>query len=162
MFAHPDDESLWCGGRLSEGDWAVICCSVPDKHPNRAWRFFEACEVLGVKGKILPWRESEGLYLEELDLDEYDEILTHGEAGEYGHRHHVAIHKHIKERWGDRAEYIGYGVDGAKEYPLSREAQEKKRKAIEVYNRDPYPKKLISWYGPKYDLWTERYCRLRP
>ena len=57
VVAHPDDEVLWAGGLPLRfpGDWTVVCCSTPAKDPVRAEHFFDACDVLGVKGKIFPF-----------------------------------------------------------------------------------------------------------
>jgi LmbE family N-acetylglucosaminyl deacetylase len=60
VVAHPDDESIFCGGllaRYAAEDWTVISCSVPlrDGHPleeiDRGSKFYFACEVLGFSVK---------------------------------------------------------------------------------------------------------------
>src|SRR5262245_29588921 len=92
VTAHPDDESLWCGGLLLRypGNWTVICCSTPKRDPIRAYKFFDACERLGARGRIVVQPEdlNTKLSFAWIDLSPYDLIVTHGEAGEYGHPHH--------------------------------------------------------------------------
>jgi hypothetical protein len=101
VVAHPDDETLWCGGYPLRypGDWTVLCCSVPRIDPIRAIKFFDACAILGVCGDVLPFTESqpnEALgHLDKLDLSGFDLILTHNAAGEYGHRHHQSVHQYV-------------------------------------------------------------------
>src|SRR6266705_2571148 len=95
VVAHCDDESLWFGGLLAAepGDWTIIACSIPRTDPIRAWKFFDACEVLGAKPRLLPFVESGPLELlgntDRLDLAGFDQIVTHNVVGEYGHRHHL-------------------------------------------------------------------------
>lgn len=163
VLAHPDDEALWCAGLIASSDlhWTVICCSIPDRDPPRAYRFFYSCEVLGAKPRMLPFRESEGLQLDRLKLDEFDFILTHGAAGEYGHRHHIEIHDYISERHADRSRYIGYGGPGRFRYPLDAIAKHAKEQSIKCYNDEwrgmPQWQFLLNNYGKRFDLWTECY-----
>jgi hypothetical protein len=98
---------MWFGGLiLSEpGDWTVISLTVPRIDPIRAWKFFDACEALGAKGRLLPYQEPEPhLPLEDermalLGLEPYDRIATHGAEGGYGHVQHVSLHRFIHSRW---------------------------------------------------------------
>ena len=104
VVAHADDESLFFGGLLASepGDWTVICCSIARADPIRSYKFFDACEVLGAKGRLLPFAEAlleTPHHLNKLDLSGFDRIVTHGAAGEYGHAHHKIIHRHITSKW---------------------------------------------------------------
>lgn len=163
VLAHPDDESLWCAGLIvgTNLPWTIICCSIPPQDPERAWKFFNACSVLRAEPKLRPYgEEAFDVSIAKLDLDEYDFILTHGAAGEYGHRHHIQLHEHIKERWPDKTRFIGYGGAGQFRYPLDEQSRILKRAAIECYDGGPRPpqwKHLLANYGRKFDLWTERY-----
>jgi hypothetical protein len=91
VTAHPDDESLWFAGLLLRypGPWTVVCCSIPQKDPIRAYTFYDACAWLGARGRVLPWVENKDqplalCALETLDLEGYDLVVTHGRNGEYG------------------------------------------------------------------------------
>ena len=101
VTSHPDDEVLWAGGLpiCFPGKWTIICCSVPRHDSIRAWKFFDACNVLGVTPRLIPSTESEpGEVLRNLeihDLSSFDCIVTHNQWGEYGHLHHQTVHKHI-------------------------------------------------------------------
>jgi hypothetical protein len=100
IVAHPDDETLWGGGYILRhpGDWLVQCCSVPVADPVRAERFHTACARLGARGRVLQNRDQYEVQLADLtalDLD-FDLIVTHGPAGEYGHPHHVQVSAHVR------------------------------------------------------------------
>lgn len=100
LVAHPDDETLWAGQTLLDhpGDWTVISCTIPRLDPIRGWKFYDACEHLGAHGRLFPAVEpgpSGSIdYLNALHdaLLEYDLVLTHGGAGEYGNAHHRQVH----------------------------------------------------------------------
>lgn len=99
IVAHPDDETLWGGGYLLRypGDWTVQCCSVPVADPVRAVRFREACARLGARSVVhdSPDRfETPLAGLDGLDLA-FDQIVTHGLAGEYGHPHHQQVSGYV-------------------------------------------------------------------
>ncbi|MEI9804089.1 MAG: hypothetical protein WDN48_05995 [Pseudolabrys sp.] len=172
VVAHPDDEALWFGGLLisEPGDWTVICCSIPRTDPDRAWKFFAACELLGAKAKLLPFTEapanSDIEHLDLLELSSFDEIVTHSAAGEYGHRHHIGIHRHIAAHWPEKMVAGCYGkVSGAKVVALTAAQGERKIAALSCYSHvspsDGQPKwqALLDRYGSKFDLGVETYER---
>jgi hypothetical protein len=134
------------------GDWTVICCSIPRRDPVRAWKFFDACEVLGAKARLLPFIESEPTEslkgLDAIDLSPFDFILTHNHAGEYGHLHHRQVAAMIQ-----KAMRFGEGVDGAV-FDLTPEESAKKLKALRCYDHVlPYGGRNI----PKWEALIERY-----
>jgi LmbE family N-acetylglucosaminyl deacetylase len=143
LTSHPDDETLFAGGLLARFayiGWTVICCSIPRLDPLRAWRFFDACAVLGVQGRLFPVTErppTEDLTgLEHIDLSAFDCIVTHGAAGEYGHRQHRQIHHFVVNNHSDKR-IIGFGWrpggQGTLELKLTAEETALKRAALDRY-----------------------------
>ncbi len=172
VVAHPDDESLWFGGLLAAepGDWTVICCSIPRTDPERAWKFFDACEVLGAKARLLPFTEAgakEPLQdLDLMDLSGFEQIVTHNVVGEYGHAHHVQINRTLVARYPDKIVTGGYGkAPGAKRIALNEHQLGLKMAALRCYDHtspsDGKPKwrALLDVYGPQFDLGVETYDR---
>lgn len=169
ILAHPDDESLWCGGLLSRSgiDWTVICCSVPEKDPERAYKFFAACTLLGVTGRLLPFGEKAGLFrLDLIDLTGFDLVLTHGPEGEYGHPQHRELHDRLFRFCPVPLRTIGYrqGGMGRFAFPLDAIARHTKLEALKCYDhKSPADdgktkwQALIDYYGTRFDLWNETY-----
>lgn len=173
IVAHADDETLWGAGIMLRypGDWLVICCSIPYRDAVRAYKFYAACEVLGARGRVLPWVEkrNEPLeHLDTLDLDGFDIIVTHGAAGEYGHPAHIGVHAHIAARWPDKMLCFGYRLDGGEgSYILDLCDAEWDRKlaALRCYDNPmmwrgsevPTWEALLGDYGPKFNLRRESY-----
>jgi len=155
VVAHPDDEVLWAGGYLIRNPGThVICCSVPEKEPIRAWKFFDACEVLGAIPRLLPATETRhGLrFLDLLDLSRYNEIVTHNRYGEYGHVHHSQVHHYIVDTYKDKTiKVFGYypGHEGRIKIELSEEESEKKLDALKCYNHNSALLGIPKWQ----ELW---------
>ncbi len=108
IVAHPDDETIWCGGMLlkSKSDKTIISlCRRDDK--DRASKFKRACEILNAKDYIsdlddeklndLPTKEIIRRIRQFTDGKHYDFVFTHGENGEYGHKRHIDVHNAVKE-----------------------------------------------------------------
>lgn len=172
VVAHPDDESLWFGGLLAAepGDWTIVCCSIPRTDPVRAWKFFDACEVLGAKARLLPVVETsptEALkHLDVVDLSAFDEVVTHGAAGEYGHGHHLQLNRVLKARYPGKVVGGCYGrPPGARRIVLNEQQIGVKMAALRCYDHvspsDGIPKwrALLNRYGSQFDLGVETYER---
>ncbi len=161
VTAHPDDETLWCGGlplRFPELEWTVICCSITKRDPPATFQFFDACKVLGVEGRLLPFTETSYdiplTNLDLIDLSGYDCIITHGADGEYGHPHHRSVNAHIFKTWKHKLIVsIGY-KHGQQEMRLSQDELGKKRKALSSYN-GPSPGVQV----PKWQAVIKTYCK---
>jgi LmbE family N-acetylglucosaminyl deacetylase len=127
IFAHPDDESLACGGtlaRLSDaGARVVLLCAsrgkkggisdpalVPDGDIGRVRgnELSEAARVLGVADVVLfdhpdgdlRWADEPALYAEIVSaIREYkpDAVITFGEDGLYWHLDHIGIYERTED-----------------------------------------------------------------
>lgn len=172
VVAHPDDESLWFGGLLAAepGDWTVICCSIPRTDPIRAWKFFDACDVLGAKARMIPAVETapgEALkFVDQIDLSAFEQIVTHGAVGEYGHGHHLQLNRVLRARYPGKVLTGCYGkAPGPKRIALSEHQLGIKMAALRCYDHtspsDGQPKwrALLDRYGSQFDLGVETYDR---
>jgi LmbE family N-acetylglucosaminyl deacetylase len=113
VVAHPDDETLWCGGYLlthPEYRWRIVTlCRSAD--PDRAPRFRRLLEQLGAEGCMadlddgpeqvpLPAARVQFTIASLLANHRYDLILTHGPQGEYTwHRRHSECCQAVVALW---------------------------------------------------------------
>lgn len=113
IVAHPDDETLWTGGTiLSQPSWnwfIITLCRASDR--DRAPKFFQALEALGVEGRIgdlddspeqkpLAADEVQGAILRLLPQKHFDLVVSHNPAGEYTrHLRHEEIGRAVIMLW---------------------------------------------------------------
>lgn len=118
VFAHPDDESLACGGLLARcsemGAHVSLLCLTRGEHgpgPTgaplgevRTREAMEAARVLGIhdvhlcghEDGMLPWIEApiiEADILDAIGRSEPDVVITFDEDGLYWHPDHIAVHE---------------------------------------------------------------------
>lgn len=109
VVAHPDDESLFGGGQLSE-EWFVICVTGGDNELRRN-EFINAMESINAGYEIWEYKDEWGgdfcrpELIKDLqailELKWWGKIVTHSLSGEYGHSQHIALseimHNIVKE-----------------------------------------------------------------
>jgi LmbE family N-acetylglucosaminyl deacetylase len=113
VVAHPDDETLWCGGYIlahPEYDWRVVTlCRASD--PDRAPKFRQVLKEMGAVGEMadlddgpdqvpLPIEQIQAAITRLLAENSYSLILTHGPRGEYTrHRRHEECCRSVVDLW---------------------------------------------------------------
>ena len=175
VVAHPDDETLWCGGYVvahSEFDWRIVTlCRASD--PDRAPKFRRVLERLGAVGEMadldderdqvpLPIEQIQETISRLLDGKSYSLVLTHGPKGEYTrHRRHEECCRSVIELWQsgsiatNRLWLFAYEDGGRAHLPRVREDADRRDMLAE--NVWLEKRRLITnVYGYGIDSWEAR------
>ncbi len=111
IVAHPDDELLWGGGHLMDGNYLVVCVTRGyDK--VRSAEFEKVVTESGneplilfypdkVAGKRDDWGRVSRKITDDLttvmEYKDWELIVTHNKDGEYGHQHHKMVHQYVTD-----------------------------------------------------------------
>lgn len=126
IVAHPDDDLLWGGAHLADRGYFVLCLTNNNNSVRRT-EFENMKKTTGncglilsypdkLKGKRSDWKRMSGSIRKDLDLiisyKEWDVIVTHNPAGEYGHIHHKWTSRLVTDvceesRLTERLSYFG-------------------------------------------------------
>ena len=113
VVAHPDDETLWCGGYIlshPEIDWRIVTLSRASD-PDRAPKFRRVLEQLEATGEMADLGDEPAQVPLSIELIQetiirllagfsYSLILTHGPRGEYTrHRRHEECCHSVVDLW---------------------------------------------------------------
>lgn len=109
ITAHADDEVIFAGEKLlqEKGQWHIMCMVTPDGESKfRIPMLLEnVATYLNAKVELMDFQDS-GFHSavigdmltpikQKINSQQWDEILTHGPKGEYGHPHHIQVHNNV-------------------------------------------------------------------
>ena len=180
IIAHPDDETLWGGGHLIDGDYVVVCvtCGKNKIRLNEIKRVLNKTddELISLwhpdktRGKKNNWKLCYNDIENDLDkiISAYNwkVIVTHNSKGEYGHIHHKILNKIVTNIYDNNdiegeLFYFGKYYNKSKVADL-RNNQDKynpnsineKKKLIKMYHSQNFIKKMFN-HMTDYEDWQK-------
>lgn len=184
IVAHPDDETLWGGGHLIQGNYLVVCLTNGDDSVRRR-EFMNVVEVSQDKGLILSYPDlidkRKGSGIENRSTWEYEQlairkdigtllkykkwniVVTHNPDGEYGHQHHRYTSRHVTDMYKLQPECAKNFMYFGKYYSKGKMTQSVKA-TLPVLPENVYKqkKKLMDQYQSKLATLYEVYYHMTP
>jgi LmbE family N-acetylglucosaminyl deacetylase len=165
IVAHPDDETLWCGGLIlmhPQVQWTIITlCRRSD--PDRFRKFHKVMKKLGATGIMgdlddgpeqipLALYEVRCAISELLPSNSFDFIITHSPDGEYTrHRRHEEVGGAVTSLWKDEKLF-------SKElWQFAYEDNGRQTKPLPIQNADLRIKLPKEIWQTKYEIITNIY-----
>ena len=172
IVAHPDDELIWGGSRLFEDDWFVVCIT-NGKNKTRHAELDKVMKETGdsyiimdfpdkVDGKKSDWSKDKDTineYLSDIiNMRDWDEIVTHNPAGEYGHIQHRMTSEMVTSLVEDKEKLMYFGIyypekkleeTGSTDkngQPLGRISEKDYERKQDIFKRDYPSQKNIPFY----------------
>ena len=156
IVAHPDDEMLWGGAHLIDGNYLVVCvtCGVVKERVNEFKSVMAATGseyiMLGYPDKTNgqrdswdDWREKIAKDIDDIiNLKDWKSITTHNPDGEYGHQHHKMTSKIVTDVLDDKDKLYYFGIYHSKKTitpyldsmtPIRDGLLEEKKKILGLY-----------------------------
>lgn len=180
IVAHPDDDVIWGGGHLMSGDYLVVCVT-NGRNKTRSKEFADVITASGndfimldypdkVANRRDLWTAVMGKISKDLEAvikyKDWEQIVVHNQAGEYGHIHHQNVHSIVTEIY-DRDNiksplycfgkyYKAVDIDSVKDdlTPISDEEYEFKKNLADMYKSQKKTVKKL-WHMARYEMWTE-------
>lgn len=140
IVAHPDDESIWGGMHLQEGNYDVVCLTNKANKTRRKefYKILKETKNEGimysypdkVKGKRSDWKAQKKQIKRELkrilNKTSYQRIVTHNPTGEYGHIQHIATSDIVTQvcvetKQSDKLYYFGTYVKKSQLHQTSKQ-----------------------------------------
>ncbi len=172
IVAHPDDETIWGGSKLLDGDYLVVCVTC-GHNKIRNNEFLKVMEITKNKYVMLNYpdktngvRNNWENHYELLEKDitllvgmkNWEMIVTHNPDGEYGHIHHKLISEIVTNVSDiNKLYYFGkyYKAKEIDETKLLKVGNfSKKEDLINVYKSQKFIKKKFG-HMFKYEKWVK-------
>ncbi len=103
IIAHPDDEIIDGGFDLLTNQISKVICVTGKQDKIRLSEFHHVMKLLKIEYDISDFKDNlKGFSKENIKeleyLKQYDNIITHNEIGEYGHKQHIQLHQILKPK----------------------------------------------------------------
>lgn len=163
VVAHQDDESLFCGGLLTniyaKSFLIIVCMSSAKYDGDMIWRnkaFIKVCRKLRARPVLTTFKDSDEIFesiesfyrkrksqINEMQVflkklsEKYkpDFVITHNEHGEYGHCYHRIVHKLCREVF-DNLYFFGVGNKRKERTMNIKYKPERKKELLDIYGFD--------------------------